>query len=362
MYRKLTISSLLFLILFGSCIREDLTECIRGLRLDYCYVLNMEYKCILEKEVKSLRAFIFDESTQLLVKIVELSPDDINRKWIDVDLPVGMYTISSWGSSGRDMEQGGFIDAELNDSVTSTFTPRVTIGKTTIDKFRMMLATQPLRDMPEMRMSHETDHDMKYPGEISPVVGDDFDDLYFAMVEHVEVVEGELRIADIDMIQNTSTIHLKVTGLEYLSLRAENDWQPFVCISGHNERHNFDNSIDSYAREVCYEPLNESTNGTEMSMAIRVMHLDINRFEEQPVLLHIRDVNTGDEIINPIDIINDVITKVKDEHGNFVWPDQESIDRVNEFSFEVSILAGLDVRITVNGFEAVNTNANVSRP
>ncbi|WP_291527789.1 FimB/Mfa2 family fimbrial subunit [Bacteroides sp. UBA939] len=366
MCKRIIASSLFFFVLLlGSCIKDDLADCPEGLRLNYCYILNTEYQCLLEKNVESLRAYIFDENTRLLVKVVTLSPDDINRKWIDVnDLPSGMYTITSWGGSSRDMEKGGFIDGDMTDPATSTFIPYVAVGRTTIDNFRMMLATEPLRATPGMDVGHTHDMDDSriHPGEVIPLAGGGFDDIYFGIVQHVEVVDGEQCTANIDMMQDTNTLHVKVKGWELLSSRAVDNQEPFICVSGHNERYGYDNSIDRYAREVCYEPYFESDNGTEISVDIRVMHLDINRFKDEPVLFYIRNAVTGRNIISPIDVINDVILKAKDKQGNLLWPDQEAIDRVNEFSFEVSVLADLSVSITVNGFEIINTNVDISRP
>ncbi len=181
-------------------------------------------------------------------------------------------------------------------------------------------------------------------------------------MKHVEIVEGEQRIADVAMIKDTSTLHFKVTGWDSLNSRAGDTREPLIYVAGHNERYSFDNSIDSYAREVCYESYHQSEEGNVVSADIRVMHLDIDRFKNQPIWLHIQDAATGTDIIPDIDIINNVILKAKDAQGRLLWPDQESIDRTNEFWIDLSVLANLDISITVNGFEVIYADPNIDRP
>ncbi len=69
------------------------------------------------------------------------------------------------------------------------------------------------------------------------------------------------------------------------------------------------------------------------------------------MLLHIRDSDTGEDIIPPLDVVNNVILKAHDGQGNPVWPDQDAIDRETEFSIEVSLGVSLRVSVVVNGFE-----------
>lgn len=359
MSRKIiALTFLISAMLLGGCIKEDVGPCPTALRLYFRHTINEENTDLIEDRIGHIRVYVFDRTTGLLHDIIDVGKDDIIRGWINVDLPEGTYTFSGWAGASDDLMQNGYMDAEMTDPVNAVYTPGAGIGSATLDTFRMLLESEAI--MPDM--------DMPHPGEITPV-DKDFDDFFHAMADSVRVVARENRTAELDFLRNSNILNVKISGLQHMPggmdmAPFDMDMEPnapFVCIAGHNGRYGFNNRMGEYAREVCYEPLTSSVDDTEMNITLKALRLDIFRCDSQPVLLHVRSMDTGEDLIPPVDIVNNVILKAMDEQGNPVWPDQDAIDRETEFPIELSFSAGGGVTVLVNGFEVFNTEANIER-
>jgi hypothetical protein len=362
LYRKCFIlPSLLLAFALGGCIKEDNAYCPTGLRLRYDYVLNTSYQSLLTSEIKSLRSYIFDKQTGVLVKIVDLTGEDIARRWKDVDLPEGEYVISSWGSS--DAAEGfgrEYLDGEMADVTDPESVGQIAVGSTTYQEFRMVLATDPVT-----RAAGE--------GEIAPINdGAVKSDLYAAFEMNATVEPNKMSTVDFEMIQNTEQLHVLVTGLEFLegmqTRAGEEVTMPYVSLTANSELYQFNNSLDPRSRQVLYGTIDASMEDAEAQMDIRTQRFEIAHFEHSPALLHLKNGSTNNDLLlQPLNILDDVILKARNENGQLAFPDQESIDRVNEFTIEIRFndrnpSGPLSVSVIVEGFEVINTGVDISRP
>ncbi len=356
MFKKIIIFSLLS-CLISSCIREDRSDCPEGFRLQFSYTHNNTGEDRMAAEVGDLRFYVFDKATGLLVDIIKVGAAQIAQGWIDVSLPNGNYTIVAWAGSGPDLFADGYIEADMTDPSTHSYAPGATIGVTTLDNFRVMLACDTFSGAPE--------------GDITPCTGS-FDDLFFAM-QDVTVNTAKDQTVNFDFIKNTSVLSVEITGLEYLSSytpvqgkanfsRAAASDQPLlVFATARNERYMYDNLIGANGRTVRYEPPYTALTATDMQVDIQIQRLDVVQHTGWPVLLYIQDVTTGSDMVQPINVL-DAIMRVKDSHGNLRWPTQREIDNEDVFPFRISILHDLSVNITVEGFEIEDTDPNIGRP
>lgn len=334
MLRKIIKLLLPAVVALTGCIREDTGQCAGGFRLQLSYTYNTQDEDLLSESVGDIRIYIFDQDTGLLVAIIEPDDQDIARGYVNADLPDGTYTVIAWGAD-TDLTQGGYLDAEMTSPSTQTFTTPVVIGETTLDQFRMMLATT--------------------AG--TPTV-EDFDDLFYAAATDLEARRGTQQTVELDFIKNTCVLKVGIAGLEYLSTytpgRAPGAGQPLeVFVTAKNTVYTYNNQIDAYAPEIRYEPPYRSLTASRMEVDIKIQRIEIVRHSADQMLLYVRDITTGMDLVLPIDVLEAVMK---------TYTTQSAIDRQEEFPFEISILHDLSVSVTVNGFVIVEATPEIGRP
>ncbi len=193
MCKKLIVLPLLLVaLMFGSCIKEDMTDCPpdeASLRLQFSYTLNKENTEQLQKRVHNIKVFVFDQSTKLLMDIIDVNDADIAQGYKDIDLPVGTYTLSAWGGGSTNIYDHGFTAGTLvNSNILKdpdASIPQTVIGVTTLNDFRFMVKGHSLQ---------AEGMDLNSPGDVTPIgimSGINFDDLFFAMADNVTVVADE---------------------------------------------------------------------------------------------------------------------------------------------------------------------------
>jgi hypothetical protein len=330
MFRKIVIFSLLA-VLFSSCIKQDLSDCV--LRLQFSYTYNKSGQNQIE-EIRDIQVYVFD-GKGVLYEVIRATQQDITRGYVETILPDDTYTIIAWGNGSTDMMRHYKV-AEMTVPATHTYTPQVRPGVTTLGNFRK-------------KLSYELLPDNVY-GDITPQ-NEQFDDLFYAIVQNLSVVEGSNQTALLNFMKNTGTLKVKVTGLQHLK-----STQPLrLFVTGKNGSYNYNNSIDDNARMVRYEPAAQFT-ATEMNVDVKIQRLVIDRHRAiDPVELHVQDPETGKVMELPLNVLEAILT-ARDAGGNLLWPNQEAIDKEDEFLIEVSILHNLDIEITIREFEVETPN------
>lgn len=340
MFKKIVLL-LLPAILLAGCIKEDTDDCAGGFRLEFRYTLNMRGQDLFSERVRDIRIYVFDRKTGVLAYIIYPTALDITRGYVDADIPDGNYTVAAWGGSG-----------ELDQN----YSAQAVIGQTILDDFRMALACDPFSGGSE--------------GDVTPSTID-FSDLFFAAAQNIEVLTGARKTVDLDFINNTCLLKIKVTGLEHLSSytparrnasRAPGTNQPLaVFATARNGVYGHDNHTDANAPLVRYEPPYRTLTATEMEVDVKVQRLEMEGGSVKPVLLYVRNMANSTDMILPLDVM-DAILKVTDPQGNPLYQMQEDIDRQDEFPIVLSILHDLSVSVSVNGFEIVETKPGVNKP
>jgi hypothetical protein len=332
------IAALAFVI--GGCTKDDLSDC-GGLRLQFRYTHNKQRQNLLAGQVRDIRVYVFNRNTGQLAYIIRPGAQDIARGYLEVDLPDrpnGVFTFVAWAGGSTDMMQGGYMDAKMTNPATHAYNPNATTGDATLENFSMMLRYNILPG--------------NVPGDITPQV-EQFDDLFFAMAQDITLKNTAAQTVDFDFIKNTSTLKVKVTGIDHLTRAPAPDQPLHLFVTGRNERYRFDNTIDGYARELRYEPPYRTLTATTMEVNVKVQRLDIDRHDADAVLLYVRRPETGFDMIEPLNVIKAILS-IKNAQGAYIYRTQEDIDREDEFIIEISILHDLSVKVTVNGFEIVD--------
>jgi hypothetical protein len=358
MFRKLIILLLPALLLSGCDLREDLSDCVTDfgntrLRLSFTYDNH------LADDVGDIRIFVFDRNTDLLAMIIEPSAEEIARGWVDVtNLPAGDYAISTWGSDGGDMAEGGFSDVQMDDASTHSYTSVARVGETSLDDFRMMI-------------EHNPAPAGSY-GDITPKETE-FDDLFSAFEENFRYTGVGQQTLDFDFVRNSHILEVQIEGLQHLvpSTRTSTNTRATeppldVFAVGRNGRYRWNNTIDEYARLVHYVQQPGSFSATNMNLSVKMLRLDLTRHVDDPVLLYVKDPATGRRVVDALDIV-EILSNVRDGSGNLVYGTQEQLDREYEFQMRIVVpenwdSGDLSVKIFIGDWEVETPNADIDRP
>ncbi len=356
MFRKLILLSILLFAAVG-CIKED-DDCLpgnpTGLRLRFRFTYNSDDVDLLNARVRNIRAYIFDQSNKLLVDTIHLGATEIARGYVDVsDLPDGFYTISAWGGSSADMMSNGFMDTRMASAtgLNPSHTNQAVIGQTTLSEFRMMLSYDRLPDAVR--------------GDIAPSSGNQFDDLFHAVQEDVQVDGTRSQDVDFNFIRNTNLLKIKVEGLDqlwsYNPTRAAGDSPLEIFALGKNGRYQYDNTIDQGARIVRYESPDVFLTSSTLEVDIKTLRLDAFLHTQTPITLHMNNVESGEAMVPELKVLQTIMSAV-DSRGNLVYPSQEALDREYEFQINLSVLTDLSMSVTVNGFQVKDLTPIIDRP
>jgi hypothetical protein len=372
---KTIIATLLAAASLAGCIGEDLDNCPPVeppvQRLTFRYTHNVANENRIAGSVEGIGLYVFDHATGLLVDTLAIGRIEVARGSVDVEmLPEGDYTFVAWGTGGPDGNRHysarHMVDAENHRH------DDVEIGVTTIDDLWMMLDSEPVT---------------RADG-IAPAMGL-FDDLFWAAAEGVNLTRTENTTVEFDFIRNTSVLKVSVTGLEHLDdlmaergartdkragakTRAGSD--PLVIFAtGENGRYRWDNTIDEWAPAIEYPSSNHSVTDASMAVDVKTLRLHKVRHDiTDPVLLHIVDSESGEPIFEPLDLVTE-IGRIRNDNGSRRYPDQEAIDREEEFRINVAIEPvepggpGPDpdpdksviVTIQINGWEVIRLDPKV---
>lgn len=335
------------MIVVTGCVAEDMSACSPSLRLTFRYTHNTSRKNQFAESVRSVDVYVFDYQTGVLADVIGITQDDLSRGWHDeFSMPAGHYTMVAWGASSEKMTRS-YAGRQMLDESSHEHTD-VKIGTTTFDDFYMMLES--------------ADAPSGTEGDIVPATPD-FDNLFWAMADVVEVVDGDSRRVDFDFIRNTSTLRIAVTGIEYFeapsSTRQGAARLPLrLFATGENGRYRYDDTIDPYARTVHYASRDHRRTGDGLSVNIPMQRLHIRRHEDAPVLLHIESLSGSIPGIPPVDLVS-AIRESNDGMGNYPYSTQESIDREHEFRIALAISPDPDrpgwyrLTMTINEWDVI---------
>jgi hypothetical protein len=339
MLKRLLFISILILAVTG-CIKEE-EDCDRGLKIQFRYVHNMQNRDLLVEHVRNIRIYIFNENSNLLTDIISVGIQDIARGYISVDTPPGEYTVIAWGGSSNDILRGGyakFAAANPADTGAALQDTPIAIGITTLEQFRIMLDDDPLTGNP---LANATPKKA------------DFDNLFYGVATGITVAGWEYQEVNLDLIQNTSMLKVKVIGLNHLARTALPGMPVEIFLTGKKTVYLSNSRFDPNAPRMLFLPQNStlSTDENTIEAFIKQQKISTAQIIIDPVLLYLRNT-AGSNLMAPLNIV-DAIMQIPAYHN------QAEIDREDLFVIEIIIApgdsVGLTVTITVNGWEIMAT-------
>jgi hypothetical protein len=362
----------------GGCkIHEDMIDCPYPLRLNFLYTLNEKYENDLEATIQDIRIYVYDTETGILVAIYRATPEEIDRGYKDISLPhAGSFTLVAWASSNPDMFQDGMEEGQIGPPVAkpdtlitpqplpllpdTIITPQppplppdtliipppppdtliippppvidpVKPGQTTIDNSHMGVNTNP------------------GPGGSNVPQNDQFGDTFNDSEQTISRGGRDLEEIDLDFTKTSSLLNVQIRGLETLPASVNRPLHVFV--TGRNGSLTPNGDVSPNAPDMRYEPYSTSSDNTSMEALIQTLKLQMNMETSQPMLLHIQDRVTGNDIVAPLNLIT-LIRNIRRPDGTPRYPTQEEIDRENEFRIQLDFgaNAGGGLRVTINGF------------
>lgn len=351
------IISLFYLLV--SCIEENMDDCSADLKLKFTFTLHTYENNRFGPDVQIVKAYFFNENGTLVHIQQEHGMKLTNDYMMNVQIVPGKYTIVVWGGSNEDFANS-FHEGHMNNPLTHDYKNGVTLGKTTLTDFRVLL---------NYKIANN------YPEDITPTI-EEFDDLYYGaagirqkgtsnyVFEQVEVRSGMVNEKQIELIRNTNILKVTVNGIENLQLPSQfSDGTTSVpsvtdmlqvWISAHNECYKYDNSIGEYARMVRFPAVYRYLDNHSMVVDVKTMRLDMVKYQAEPMYLTIKNPVTG-TIYPPqgIDVVNTLLQAKNPETGEYIYQSQEDFDKIYQHPITVEITAKLQIRIFVHDWEII---------
>lgn len=299
--------------LISSCTKEDLSMCNPGLGLKFSYLLNNQGANLFGDEVDQMTVFAFDAQGRYYATFSDAGSHLNNDYVMTLPLPVGRYTLISWGGDMAQYNPLALIDedADVREPLTK--------GVTTLEQFRLLVKQQ----------------------ENAGALG-----LYYGNAHDVESKTTTQQTYPIELIKNSNTVRVHFTGMENISggTQQKADQAPMfdVTITANNGRYDYENMIPSAAKPVLYKPHTISEKPNDLTYDSNMLRLMIGR---RPMLRVVNN-RTGEEVCN----FNIVEAIMKDPK----YKTQKDIDREDFFPFEFSVGTDLSISITINGWSIIN--------
>ncbi len=302
------------LLLMQSCIEEDIHECNdSSLRLKFRYILNNQYSDLFASEVHQVKVYLFDAKEKYIGTFSE-SGDKLTSNYImTIPVPEGEYQAVVFCDNLNTFSVG-WVDAS-----TGIFYNDLKQGITTSTDFRILINSKEGKDnylIPE-----------SVPG-----------DLYAGYVTNAISSHDTSSITDVDLMKDTKTIKVKISGL---SLLTRSEITPEIFVTAINGRYKKDNSIDTSHRMLKYTPHNISVIENVINCDLRTMRLVTGH---APMLV-IKNPSTSENVFNR-DITELILSNPK-------YVSQKDIDREDTFIFEVNFSQpdkDIIVSISINGW------------
>lgn len=338
-----------------SCISDRNDDCPvpADLRLNFAFTNNKQRQDRLVEDIRDIRIYIFDQNSDLLTHIIDVTPEEVLACGINTDIPSGLYTFVAWASNSEDMMRDGFRAAYADDTdgdgITNEY-DEIARDSTTLHDFRMMLAYD---ELPE-----------GVKGDITPKV-EDFGDLYYASASDIAIDRTQNQTVEFDFTLNTAVLNVRVNGLRYFesaATRADSTAMPLsVFVLGRNSIMEDNNAMDDNAQRMRYNPYDQTLGTDTLSTNIKSMRLAIDEKDNNDVMLYLQQPNADSDVVDPVDLI-DLITSTCDQQGNTIYNTQKDLDIETEFTIDISVAEDLTVSVSVNGFEPVTLTSEASKP
>lgn len=320
MKRIILYSLLTSLCLMQSCIKEDTSGCNFGVNITYTYTKNPSDTNKFGSEVRKIVLYIFDKDNRYVGSVVEqdlpLTNDYVQR----VSLPKeGVYNFVAWGAGA------GSGDYEIVQKTATGFDKNFVVGSTKLSDMRMRVV--------------ETKNG---------IIDTEINDLFFGSQQEVKVNSPSADTpVKIDLIKNTNTINLSLTGFapEQETLAASSYYQ--VTIGTMGGVYNFDNTVDKpSASAYTYKHYSFRTDGQTWIHSLKTLRLLTGR----EMMLSITETENNTEILSPTNVVAMIMK-------NPAYSTQDALDR--EDTYNLAFKKDVEVTISVNGWQIIDTDIEI---
>ena len=327
---RLVFVSILLAAALAGCIRQSQSEIPSNCntRFRFSFTHNPTGEDMFAEAVNDIHLYLFDQATGRLAKILTPDKGKLVSGSYEVRLPEGEYTIVCWAGGGDDLTRGGYRPVSMDDNGNYSGVDE----QTTPDGFRLMFDCMP-----------------GVENTLVPATGS-YDDLFFAMKRDVEVKNKGMVTVTLPLVRNTNLLRISADEEIFSAL----EFTPEMFVSGPHEGYGYDNTLTLDAATVRYAlPLAVNADVSHRTADAKIQRIEIARSVTDPVLLHMRNPATGEDMFEPINLV-EYLMAIEDADGNHPYRTQDDIDR--EYLFDIELRTGL---IVINGYEIVDLEGDV---
>ncbi|MGL6179676.1 MAG: FimB/Mfa2 family fimbrial subunit [Tannerellaceae bacterium] len=323
MIKRVLLYIIPMLLILGGCTREDLSECVQGVRLRFTHLLNNQNANLFGAKVKAVTVFVFDSDKKYVETYTSRGIKLSNDYVMDLPLRSGSYEIIVLGG---DLQ--GYKYGEMTNSQHTQFNSILKKGVTTIDQFSFLI-------------------DVAYTDANNIIIENKLTDLFHGSLTKVIVPPGRYIDATVDLIQDTKRVNVNITGLEYFpspNLTKTIDYSSIINVltTARNGRYKNDNTIDPYALPFTYtyhDPILVRDTFKMNTVVLRLMvHADESR-------LRVLSKNSQNMLYDK-NMVEQILKNPK-------YQTQTDLDREDEFTFDIKFTANGSIGVTINGWTII---------
>ncbi|HAC20786.1 MAG TPA: hypothetical protein DCF91_01650 [Porphyromonadaceae bacterium] len=323
MIKRVLLYIIPMLLVLGGCTREDLSECVQGVRLHFTHLLNNQSANLFGAKVSDVSVFVFDSEKKYVETYTSRGVKLSNDYVMDLPLRSGSYEIIVLGGDLQTYKYG-----EMTDSQQTQFNSILKKGITTIEQFSFLI-------------------DVAYTDANNIIIENKLSDLFHGSLTNVVVPPGQYSDATVDLIQDTKRINVNITGLEYIpfsNLTKAIDYSTIIDVltTARNGRYKNDNTIDPYALPFTYKYHDPILEGDTFKMNTVVLRLMAQADESR---LRVRDKN-NQNVLYDKNMVEQILKNPK-------YQTQTDLDREDTFTFDIKFTANGSVGVTINGWTII---------
>lgn len=302
------------------CIKDDTSGCELGVNIRYVYTKNPSGTNQFGSAVNKIVLYIFDKDNLYVGNVVVQGSPLTNDYIQNVSLPQeGVYSFVAWCAGS------GSGDYEIVQKTANGFDKNFIVGTTKLSDMRMRVLEAK-----------------------NGVLDTEINDLFFGTQHNVEVVQGSQEVLiEIDLIKNTNTINLSMSGFTPSQTTFEASTHYDVTIATLGGVYNFDNTVDKLSSSLyTYKQYHFQVDGQTLTHSLKTLRL----LTWREMMLSITETQTGTEVLSPTNVVSMIMQ-------NPAYATQDDLDI--EDTFNIFIKKDVDVTITVNGWEIIDTDIEI---
>ena len=323
MIKRVLLYIIPMLLVLGGCTREDLSECVQGVRLHFTHLLNNQNVNLFGTKVSAVSVFVFDSDKKYVDTYTSNGVKLSNDYVMDLPLRSGSYEIIVLGG---DLQ--GYKYGEMTDSQHTQFNSILKKGITTIEQFSFLI-------------------DVAYTDANNIIIENKLSDLFHGFLTNVVVPPGRYSDATVDLIQDTKKINVNITGLEYIpysKFTKAIDYSTIIDVSttARNGRYKNDNTIDPYALPFTYKYHDPILKNDTFKMNTVVLRLMAQADESRLRVLN----KSSQNVLYDKNMVEQILKNPK-------YQTQTDLDREDTFTFDIKFTANGSVGVTINGWTII---------